>query len=303
MRFTLYKPRSARVLVIAQNARAKWLVRKRKISRRKISKACISNGIIVELWNRASRSARRLRAVFDVGVDAVLTQLIQDLQNGNVQSAVIWFTGTFLAVIIGISLHEFSHALIAYRLGDMSPVRDGRLTINPMAHFDVLGTIMILFIGFGYGKPVMVNPYAFRIDRRTGMALVAIAGPITNILIALVFGLTVRLLIYMFTETESLALVPVIQIFSIIVLLNVGLALFNMIPFPPLDGSKVLLALLPGEMAYSVEKFYVQTQQFGMIVLMLLIWVGGGFIGSLLSTPQFALFSLFASPQAFLFLQ
>ncbi len=222
----------------------------------------------------------------------MLTQLFQNLQNGDVQSAMILFIGTLLAVVIGISLHEFSHALVAYRLGDMSPVRDGRLTINPLAHFDVLGTIMILFIGFGYGKPVMVNPYAFRMDRRTGMALVAIAGPITNILIAVVFGIGFRILSGMLTDDSTDALLAVLQIFLIIISLNVGLALFNMIPFPPLDGSKVLLALLPGEMAYAVEKFYIQTQQFGMLILMALIWFGGPVISTVLRGPQIALVQL-----------
>jgi len=222
----------------------------------------------------------------------VLTQLFQDLQSGDVQSALTLFIGTFLAIVIGISLHEFSHAFVAYRLGDMMPVRDGRLTINPLAHFDLLGTFMILFIGFGYGKPVMVNPYAFRMDRRTGMALVAIAGPITNIIIAVVFGIGFRILSPLLTEDPSSALLMVLQIFFIIISLNVGLALFNMIPFPPLDGSKVLLALLPGEMAYHVEKFYLQTQQFGMIALMLLIWLGGPIFGALLQAPQTALVKL-----------
>lgn len=222
----------------------------------------------------------------------MLTQLFRDLQSGDVQSAMILFIGTLSAIVIGISLHEFSHALVAYRLGDMSPVRDGRLTINPLAHFDVLGTVMILFIGFGYGKPVMVNPYAFRIDRRTGMALVAIAGPITNILIAVVFGIGFRILEPMYAETLSDTLQIILQIFLIIISLNVGLALFNMIPFPPLDGSKVLLALLPGNMAYSVEKFYIQTQQFGMLILMALIWFGGPVISTVLQAPQTALVQL-----------
>ncbi len=222
----------------------------------------------------------------------MLTRFFQDLQGGDVQSATILFIGTLLAIVIGISLHEFSHAFVAYRLGDMSPVRDGRLTINPMAHFDVLGTVMILFIGFGYGKPVMVNPYAFRMDRRTGMALVAIAGPITNIIIAVVFGIGFRILLTMADAGSSELFEATLQIFYIIIALNVGLALFNMIPFPPLDGSKVLLALLPGEMAYRVEKFYIQTQQFGMILLMALVWFGGPFISALLTTPQTALVQL-----------
>lgn len=256
------------------------------------SEDAVCNGIISAFYSRASRSARRSPAPFLMQEQSVLTQLFQNLQSGDVQSAMILFIGTLLAIVIGISLHEFAHALVAYRLGDMSPVRDGRLTINPLAHFDVLGTLMILFIGFGYGKPVMVNPYAFRIDRRTGMALVAIAGPITNILIAVVFGIGFRILLPLLGETSSQSLENILQIFYIIISLNVGLALFNMIPFPPLDGSKVLLALLPGDMAYRVERFYLQTQQFGMLVLMVVIWFGGPVFSLLLRTPQTALVQL-----------
>lgn len=218
--------------------------------------------------------------------------LLQGLQGGDIQGALILVTGYALAIVIGISLHEFAHAFVAYRLGDMSPVRDGRLTINPMAHFDPFGTLLIILVGFGYGKPVMVNPYAFRIDRRTGMALVAIAGPITNIIIAVVFGVGFRILEPMLTFDTPYALQVILQIFLIIISLNVGLALFNMIPFPPLDGSKVLLALLPGEMAYSVEKFYIQTQQYGMFVLLIVLWLGGRFIGPILAGPQSAIVSL-----------
>jgi Zn-dependent protease len=228
---------------------------------------------------------------------SVIQVLLQGLQGGNMQEVLIYLTGYIVAILIGISLHEFSHAFVAYRLGDMSPVRDGRLTINPMAHFDMFGTLLILLVGFGYGKPVMVNPYAFRMDRRTGMALVAIAGPITNIIIAVVFGLAIRVMLPMASDFSApYAFGVILQIFYIIVSLNVGLALFNMIPFPPLDGSKVLLALLPGDMAYRVERFYLQTQQYGLIVLMLLLWVGGRYIGPLLAGPQSAIVNLIIGP-------
>lgn len=226
----------------------------------------------------------------------MIFSLFNALQTGNVTDVMVEFTGYIIAIILGIALHEFSHALVAYRLGDMTPVRDGRLTLNPLAHFDVFGTLLILLVGFGYGKPVMVNPYAFRMDRRWGMALVSVAGPITNILIAIAFGLGMRVLLNLFSSAPSQALIYVFQMFAIVVSLNIGLALFNMIPFPPLDGSKVLLALLPGELAYSVERFYIQTQQYGMLVLLLLLWFGGRFIGPLLAGPQAAIFNLIVGP-------
>lgn len=221
--------------------------------------------------------------------------LLSALQSGNLLYTITVVIGAPIALILGLSLHEFAHALVAYRLGDQTPVRDGRLTINPLAHFDPIGTILILVAGFGYGRPVMVNPYGFRMDRRTGMALVAIAGPVTNILIALAFGLSLRVLIsatgYIdYRNPEALDFVK--AIFSLIVSFNLALAVFNMIPFPPLDGSKVLLALLPGDMAYGVERFYVQTQQYGMIVLFLILYFGQRFIGPIISGPADALYSL-----------
>jgi Zn-dependent protease len=216
--------------------------------------------------------------------------LLDQLLSGNYVAV----AGFLIALVLGITLHEFAHALVAYRLGDLTPLRDGRVTINPLAHLDPFGTIMILLVGFGFGRAVLVNPYNFRIDRRWGMGLVAIAGPVTNILIAVVFGLTLRVLLGVWDRSADPmpALGAVIQVFAIIVSLNLTLAVFNMIPFPPLDGSKVLLALLPGDMAYRVERFYLQTQQFGLIAIMLIFWFGGRFIGPLISGPTNALFQL-----------
>lgn len=229
----------------------------------------------------------------------MLVQFWQNLQSGDIAGATVILIGTALAILLGITLHEFAHALVGYRLGDLTPLRDGRVTINPLAHFDPIGTLLIVLVGFGYGRPVLVNPYNFRIDRRWGMALVAIAGPITNIIIATVFGLALRVLFGVWETGPSQNLLYVIQIFMIIVSLNISLAVFNMIPFPPLDGSKVLLALLPGEMAYRVEQFYIQTQQFGLIVVMVLFWFAGSFIGSLISGPTNAIFNFIVGPLPF----
>lgn len=229
----------------------------------------------------------------------MIFQLLRNLQTGDVVGALTIALGYLIAIVLGISLHEFAHALVAYRLGDLTPVRDGRVTINPLAHFDPFGTLLILLVGFGYGRPVLVNPYNFRMDRRAGMALVAIAGPVTNIIIALVFGLALRLLFGVMARTPSDGLLLVLQIFSIIVTLNLGLAVFNMIPFPPLDGSKVLLALLPGDLAYRVERFYIQTQQYGLILIMALFWLGGNIIGPLISAPVNALYDLIVGPFPF----
>jgi Zn-dependent protease len=225
----------------------------------------------------------------------VIFWLLSALQSGNLLYGTAVVIGAPIALILGLSLHEFAHAFVAYRLGDRTPLLDGRLTINPLAHFDPFGTILILIAGFGYGRPVMVNPYGFRMDRRTGMALVALAGPITNVLIALVFGLSLRLMSVTtgYIDFRTPDVVDFVKaIFSLIISFNLLLAVFNMIPFPPLDGSKVLLALLPGEMAYSVERFYIQTQQYGIIVLFLLLYFGGRFVGPIINGPADALYNL-----------
>lgn len=218
--------------------------------------------------------------------------LLSALQSGNIREALLVTLGWGLALVIGISLHEFAHAWVAYRLGDLTPLRENRLTINPLAHLDPIGTLLIVLAGFGYGRPVMVNPYAFRVNRRVGMGLVAVAGPITNVLIAIVFGTGLRFLFDAFDVGPSEALLYVVIIFSIIVSLNLVLAVFNMIPFPPLDGSKVLLAVLPPDMAYSLERFYLQTQQFGILLLMAILWFGGRFLGPLISAPADAMYQL-----------
>lgn len=222
----------------------------------------------------------------------MILRFLDDLRGGDVLGATVLFAGYLVAILLGITLHEFAHAYVAYRLGDLTPVRDGRVTINPLAHFDMFGTLLILLVGFGYGRPVLVNPLNFRMDRRWGMAIVAIAGPITNIIIATVFGLSLRILLATRDFNTPDALLITMQIFSIVVQVNLLLAVFNMIPFPPLDGSKVLLALLPGDLAYRVERFYIQTAQYGFILIMLLFYVGGNFLGGVISAPANLLYSL-----------
>ncbi len=225
--------------------------------------------------------------------------LLGALQSGDPFYAIAVVIGAPIALILGLSLHEFAHAFVAYQLGDLTPVRDGRLTINPLAHFDPIGTLMMLFIGFGYGRPVGVNPYNFRMDRRVGMALVSIAGPLTNLLIAVTFGIALRVLYSVVNPRNPGGVEYVIGIFSLIVTFNLALAVFNMIPFPPLDGSKVLLAILPGDLAYAVERFYIQSAQYAMLILFALLFVGGRFIGPLINGPADALYLLIVGQRPF----
>lgn len=146
-----------------------------------------------------------------------------------------------LALLISISIHEFSHAWSAYELGDATARNMGRLTLNPIKHFDPLGAIMILFmavtgVGIGWGKPVPVNPYNLRTSPRVGMGLTSAAGPFSNLVLAALFAIPLRL------GWIGPGLLG--TFLWVMVLVNVGLALFNLIPLPPLDGFNVVQGLL-----------------------------------------------------------
>ncbi|HUE75522.1 MAG TPA: site-2 protease family protein [Chloroflexota bacterium] len=181
----------------------------------------------------------------------------------------------FVALIIALTVHEAAHAFASYKLGDNTARSLGRLSLNPLVHLDPLGTVMIIFmsvIGFGIGwaKPVPVNPYKLRVGPRTGMAIVAAAGPASNILLAAIFSTIWRQGIA--GDLEPLLLT--------VVVVNVTLAVFNMIPIPPLDGFKVLMGLVPSRIAYTMAPL----EQYGPVLLLLLVFMGGGILRSILTT-------------------
>lgn len=193
-----------------------------------------------------------------------------------------------IALVLGISVHEFSHALAATWLGDPLPRQQGRLTLAPTAHLDVMGSLMFLIGGFGWGKPVQYNPYALRAGLRSGPALVALAGPISNVLLATVLAIPTRLLIYAATSGLLPATGPVVTLIDLlngIVLWNLVLGFFNLIPIFPLDGFSILLGILPPELADLLE----QTRQWGFLILLALLFFGGSLLGSVLYEPVFTL--------------
>jgi Zn-dependent protease len=178
-----------------------------------------------------------------------------------------------IALLVGLTFHEFSHALVADQLGDHRPRAMGRLTLNPIPHIDPLGALMLVVAGFGWAKPVMVNPAALR-DGGRGMALVAFAGPIANMVVATAFAVVFRVL-----DLAGFEQGFVVRLVALIVQLNVLLAIFNLIPIPPLDGYNVLLAFLPPRQAMVVRQY----APYGVIILLLLVFLPGSPLRALLS--------------------
>ncbi len=178
---------------------------------------------------------------------------------------------SIIPALLCITLHELSHGAVAYMLGDDTAKRAGRLTLNPIRHIDPWGMVMMVLFRFGWAKPVPVNMYKFKKPRQ-GMAITALAGPLANLIIAAVFlflyGLLYRPL---YVETDSAFLRAVLEMVWTTAYMSLALAVFNLIPISPLDGSKILFSFL-SDSAYDKLMRY---ERYGMIVLMLLVVTGG----------------------------
>lgn len=174
------------------------------------------------------------------------------------------------AVFIAFSFHEFAHAFVAYRLGDSSQRISGRLTLSPLAHIDWIGLLMIVVFGFGWAKPVRVNPNGFK-NRRLGMVLVALAGPLMNFILAFLFcG------IYYVCFFNGVTNVPIMTIIYYVYSLNAALMVFNLLPLPPLDGYRIIDALIRIK-----PRWLYMFERYSVYILMLLLITGftGRFIG------------------------
>lgn len=192
-------------------------------------------------------------------------------------------------VLVAITFHEFAHGFAAYKLGDNTAKSEGRLSLNPFAHLDPIGSLLLLVAGFGWGKPVHVNPnnYTRKFSMEKGEAIVSAAGPITNIILAFIFAV-IYFAIYKFaglafTMTTVGGIIMLLLQSAIIT--NVGLGIFNLIPLPPLDGSKIIMPFLP-----SKAKYWFRNNEHIFYIVFILLWVTG-FAGTIISPVISAVYS------------
>jgi len=165
------------------------------------------------------------------------------------------------SLVIAITIHEFAHAFIADRLGDPTARLDDRVSLNPLRHLDPIGSLMLLFTGFGWGKPVPFDPYNLKNPRRDS-AIIALAGPMSNLILAVVLAIIFRIV-------WNITLAP---FFFSLISLNVSLAIFNLVPIHPLDGGKIIVGFLPLEMAREWQEIM---QRYGILILIFLLFPFG----------------------------
>lgn len=198
----------------------------------------------------------------------------------------------FIVLFTAITVHEYAHGFVAYKLGDPTAKSCGRLTLNPISHLDPLGAVCMVLCGFGWAKPVPINPYYFR-NRKRDTALVSLAGPAANIVLAFLSTIVyVPLVALTFRLPYNGAINFIVGTLESLVSLNIGFAVFNLIPFPPLDGSKILGAVLP-------NSTYMQLLRYERIGFPILIVLSiSGILGRILDviiTPVYQLWYMFAT--------
>ena len=215
----------------------------------------------------------------------VLTTIVQYATN---PSALFMLLVSIPGVLIAITFHEFAHGLAAYKLGDNTAKMEGRLSLNPLDHLDPIGTLMLLFAGFGWGKPVHVNPsnYTRKISMEKGEAIVSLAGPLMNIILSIIFTI-IYFAIYKFAGVSfvnsTIGSVLILMI-SATISINIGLGVFNLIPLPPLDGSKIIMPFLP----YNAKQWFRNNEQIFYIIFVV-IWITG--IASIIISPAISVIS------------
>jgi Zn-dependent protease len=196
-----------------------------------------------------------------------------------------------VVLIVAFTIHELAHAVVADRFGDNTPRLHGRLTLNPLAHLDVFGSLMLLLAGFGWAKPVPINPAVLRRHSRAALMLVALAGPMSNLLLAILAAIPFQLG-WLIPQFPAGNLPNLSMLLTQFIFINLVLMLFNLIPLAPLDGDKILDYFLPVEWSYRLEAI----RPYGPMILLLVIFVGPylgvDLLGFLLGPPLRSLFTL-----------
>lgn len=184
--------------------------------------------------------------------------LLQILRGGDMMSIFVYVISTAFVVFCTLPVHEFAHGWMANKMGDPTARLSGRLTLNPMKHLDLIGSILIFLTGFGWAKPIPVNQNNFR-NPKKGMALTALAGPVSNLIMAFIF----MLLMNFCGIFNNMAAYIFLLFFQYAALVNIRLAVFNLLPVPPLDGSRIFWAILP-------DKYYWKVMQYERIIMIVL---------------------------------
>ncbi|MGN1417750.1 MAG: site-2 protease family protein [Acutalibacteraceae bacterium] len=218
------------------------------------------------------------------------------LKNGFTLDVVVNLCARLFVMFCVLPIHEFAHAFVATKLGDQTARLSGRLTLNPLAHIDPFGAILILVAGFGYAKPVPVNPRNFK-NQKSGMALTALAGPLSNIIMSFIFMLFCCA-VYKFTvPVDGSFQGALADFFMYAAQINVSLAVFNFIPIPPLDGSRIISLIIPDKYYYKIMQ-YERYLVYAVLLLVLLgvldtpIAIATNFISNLLLTAARTIFGV-----------
>ncbi|SHN78162.1 site-2 protease family protein [Desulfitobacterium chlororespirans] len=196
------------------------------------------------------------------------------------------------ALLVGFAFHEYAHAWVADRLGDPTPRSQGRLTLNPFVHLDIFGTLMAVLYSFGWAKPVMTQPHYFKGNKERGRVLVSVAGPLANLLVAFIAMMLWILTLAFLKDSSWIGTIS--TIFMSLVIMNLGLGVFNILPIPPLDGFSILRGVVPGRYSKVLDTL----ETYGMFILVIILFTN--FLGVILQPAVSGLYAFYRDTALFL---